>query len=96
MTFRLKILAPNGAICGTVMSRSATSSEMPLCGVAYVKNLSTTPLGSRPASGQLCWIMLRQIRPPMEWATSHTLGAPVLSRTRSANASRPRAAAGRS
>ena len=72
MTLRLKICASNGAICGTGMCSPKIPKSMPLCGVAYVKSLSTRSLAAMPLSGHIFWIMLRQIRPPIECATSHT------------------------
>ena len=107
MTLRLKICASNGAICGTGMCSPKIPKSMPLCGVAYVKNLSTRSPGAMPLSGHIFWIMLRQIRPPIECATSHTFlsasaGFPsgpvksVLARTSWTKASRFLAAVGRS
>ncbi len=58
-----------------------------------------------PLSGHTFWIMLRQIRPPIECATSHTFASPglpsgpvksVLASTSRTKASRFLAAVGRS
>ena len=38
-----------------------------------MKNLSTISLAWRPVSGHTFWIMLRQISPPIECATSQIL-----------------------